>query len=202
MVRSMWVRSPAAWSLSSRSAPMAPPSTAASSSRPRSTTSSGIDSLRRRGSSLMLTRPGPAGRASVLVLRAPAGRAAADLGGRQLRAVAGADPAGPRPGELAAAGAAGLEGAADGRPDGPPQPGQLVGIEIDAAPAGVDPGPPQGLVGQQVAHPGQRLLVEQAGLDRGPAAPDQVPEPRQRHPHGVRAEPPAGRVEGHPAEAP
>ena len=103
---------------------------------------------------------------------------------------------------MAAAGAAGLEGAADGGPHGPAQAGQLVGVEVDPAAARVDPGPPQGLVGQQVAHPGQRLLVEQAGLDRGPAAADQVPEALQRDLEGVRAQPPAGRVEGDPAEAP
>jgi formamidopyrimidine-DNA glycosylase len=64
-----------------------------------------------------------------------------------------------------------------------------LGVEVDPAAARVDPGPPQSLVGQQVAHPGKRLLVEQAGLDRGPAAPDQVPEPVQRYLEGVRPQP-------------
>src|SRR4029450_9623317 len=79
-------------------------------------------SLRSRGT-LELPRPG---RGPARVQGAPAGRAAAPLGDRQLRPVARADAAGACPGEGAATGAAGLQGGGDGGPGGTPGAGRVV----------------------------------------------------------------------------
>ena len=41
---------------------------------------------------------------------------------------------------------------------------------VPRGPGGVDPGPPQDLVGQEVADAGDAVLIEQHGLDRRPHA--------------------------------
>jgi hypothetical protein len=114
----------------------------------------------------------------VLVFRAPVGGATADRGHRELGSVAGAtaarmtfllELAHVRPtltAELTQRGAQGLV-----------QNSKLLVVEGVAA-LRVETGAPEDLVGQQVAHAGQTLLVQEVRLERRRRGPG------RRHPQG------------------
>ena len=94
------------------------------------------------------------------------------------------------------------EGSPRRRTQHPPQPRQLLGIEVARRALRGDARLPQRLVGEQVAHPGDDGLVEEPGLDRRRPAADPVAELSQRDPFGVRAQGLVVGVEPHPAEPP
>ena len=93
-----------------------------------------------------------------------------------------------------------------GWPPGSPSAGpgagrELVGAQsVDPAPR-VEPGLPQRLVGEEVAHAREHGLVQQPRLDRGGAAPDPVAERGRADPLGVGSEGGEVGVEPDPAEA-
>src|SRR5882757_6703855 len=100
------------------------------------------------------------------MLGTPVRRAPADPGARQLGAVAwAAAPGLPLRVELPGVSAAAADGVADRPPRRPAQLVELVVGERAGAPPGRDPGLPEDLVGEQVAHAGDRALVEQPRLD-------------------------------------
>jgi len=74
--------------------------------------------------------------------------------------------------ELTGVGAALADRRADGRPHLSAQPIQVLDRQHADQPSRSDPGLPQHLVGEQVPDPGDRPLVEQAGLDRRAAGAD------------------------------
>ncbi len=87
-------------------------------------------------------------------------------------------------------------------PHGPQQVALLIGGQAPGGPGRVDAGPPQDLVGQQVADPGDPVLVQQMGLDRGRSGGHGRPELGRGDPLRVRAQRLDRRVEPHPAQPP
>jgi hypothetical protein len=65
---------------------------------------------------------------------------------------------------------------------------------------GREPGAPERLVGEQVAHAGDRPLVEKARLERRAAAPDAPPKLGSRHLGRIGAQQRQVGLEHHPAE--
>ena len=87
-------------------------------------------------------------------------------------------------------------------PQGPQQVALLIGGQAPGGPGRMDAGPPQDLVGQQVADPGDPVLVQQMGLDRGGSGGHGRPELGRGDPLRVRAERFDRRIEPHPAQPP
>jgi hypothetical protein len=87
-------------------------------------------------------------------------------------------------------------------PHGPQQVALLVRGQAPGGPGRMDAGPPQDLVGQQVADPGDPVLVQQMGLDRGRSNGHGRPELGRGDPLRVRAERFDRRVEPHAAQPP
>ena len=90
----------------------------------------------------------------------------------------------------------------DRRPGRAPQPVQLGLAQSAGGPAGVDAGPVEDLVGQQVPHAGDRALVHQPRLDRGRAPADPLPELLPRDLAGVRPHPREVGLEDRPPQPP
>ena len=166
-------------------------------------------------------RQGPRGAAGGLTAGSPTGPAPAlSAGGPGTTTSCGRRPwnarAAPRP-RAATAGpafghqvpgvrAAALEQLVDGGPQMAVEPAVLGHAERPRRPGGCQPRPPQHLVGQQVAHPGQAPLVEQPGLERRPAGRcaggQRGPQLAGGDAGGVGPQRPLVGVERHPAEAP
>ena len=123
---------------------------------------------RRRLSSSLVGRP--LSRPQHLVGRTPVGRSPAHDGTSELGPVAGASSTGPALlHELAHVRPTPATEPAQSRANGLVQHPQF-GVAEWGATLGIQAGPPQHLVGQEVADAGQSCLIQQPGLERGRAA--------------------------------
>src|SRR5580658_6954972 len=104
----------------------------------------------------------------MLVLWAPVGGPAADLGSPERGPVARAAPVGAALlHEVSRVRAPAADQNLDGATDAARQPPELVGGQLVTWPERREAGPPQDLVHQEVAETGQPRLVHEPGLERG-----------------------------------
>src|SRR5450759_1046182 len=127
--------------------------------------------------------------ASALVHRTPVGGATTDGVPAQRRAIARTEAAGVAGRhEIAGVGAASSPQDPEGGADRPGEASLFGSVEGRGGSGGVDPGPPEDLVDEEVAEPGDSSLVHQGGLDRGSTVPDRGSQLGRVDGEGVDAE--------------
>jgi phosphatidylglycerol:prolipoprotein diacylglycerol transferase len=141
-------------------------------------------------------------RRSDLVPGAPVGGPAPDDAAGERLTVPRAEPALAASGhQVTGMGAAPPDELGEGGADAPRQSPDLGPLEGSGRASGVEPGPPQGLVDQQVAEAGQASLVHEPGLERGAGPVEDGGQLGGPDRGGVGTEAVLGRVEAHPTQA-